>query len=599
MTISPESNLSTAPPMGHLLPPSPQWQNGEEPMRHWLQAKAEEDRRRQEEEITRQESLRLERRKIEQTMLRDSFQAGVPPYMVPLIFAGIGGGNMSRPTWELAQPHLDHSGLHQQQQQQQQLPPPPTPPQQQQQQQQQPRPQQQPQQQSQQQPQQQQQQQPQPQPQPQPQSQSQPQPQPHHQHQYPQQQTQQQLQQQLPQQQPPPLPPQPQYQQPQPQQPQPQPQPQLQHPHQFPQQQHAQQQQQRLQQPQGPPTPQQQPSQYPVPPPSQPQLARRPSQSYTQEVRRDNRTIPPNPYATQPLPQTSSTLVAPHQAVVPASPTQQPYGRSPTSLLHGTPTDTHPSPAAPLSRLNTSEMHIQHPPTNVGVLGYPAGLPAPPPTTAPAKQEAQLQQSPSTSIYFHHWVPPGQSQPGTPSGKNQPDSTLSSSHAHLRSEFQSSPGRKRKAQGPHQPAPPPSAENSPAMQHYSPRQTSPGGPGRRANAQGHHRQTSDASGGAQESRYREGPELEQDHAHRQSRLMPEAAINPSGSVSDRDRNSSAPNRVVDGSEDPSPIVPQSRYTETQSPSQPGPYPSYNRPPDSTRTSGPPTPAPPRHLEPPA
>src|ERR1700735_4382445 len=37
MTIPPESNLSTIPPAGHLMPPSPQWQSGEEPMRHWLQ----------------------------------------------------------------------------------------------------------------------------------------------------------------------------------------------------------------------------------------------------------------------------------------------------------------------------------------------------------------------------------------------------------------------------------------------------------------------------------------------------------------------------------------------------------------------------------
>jgi hypothetical protein len=64
-------------------------------MRNWLVAKAEEDRRKQEEEKTRQESFRLEQRKIEQSMLRESLQAGVPPAMVPMIYAGIGGGNLA------------------------------------------------------------------------------------------------------------------------------------------------------------------------------------------------------------------------------------------------------------------------------------------------------------------------------------------------------------------------------------------------------------------------------------------------------------------------------------------------------------------------
>jgi len=78
------------------LPPAPsQWQGAEDGMKNWLAAKAEEERRRQEEERTRQESLKLEQRKIEQSMLRESMQGGVPPHLVPIIFAGIGGGNLA------------------------------------------------------------------------------------------------------------------------------------------------------------------------------------------------------------------------------------------------------------------------------------------------------------------------------------------------------------------------------------------------------------------------------------------------------------------------------------------------------------------------
>ena len=78
------------------LPPAPsQWQGAEDGMKNWLAAKAEEERRKQEEEKTRQETLRLEQRKVEQSMLRESMQGGVPPHLVPIIFAGIGGGNLA------------------------------------------------------------------------------------------------------------------------------------------------------------------------------------------------------------------------------------------------------------------------------------------------------------------------------------------------------------------------------------------------------------------------------------------------------------------------------------------------------------------------
>ncbi|KAI9773535.1 MAG: hypothetical protein M1839_002071 [Geoglossum umbratile] len=85
-------------------------------MRNWLQAKSEDDRRRQEEEKTRQETIRLEVRKMEHNILRDSIAGGVPPYMIPMIFAGISGGNLANMSIEWAQQYL--AQMQQQQQQQ-------------------------------------------------------------------------------------------------------------------------------------------------------------------------------------------------------------------------------------------------------------------------------------------------------------------------------------------------------------------------------------------------------------------------------------------------------------------------------------------------
>jgi hypothetical protein len=88
-----QSSMPT--PLGALPPAPSQWQGAEDSMKNWLAAKTEEERRKQEEERTRQESLKLEQRKIEQSMLRESIQGGVPPHLVPIIFAGIGGGNLA------------------------------------------------------------------------------------------------------------------------------------------------------------------------------------------------------------------------------------------------------------------------------------------------------------------------------------------------------------------------------------------------------------------------------------------------------------------------------------------------------------------------
>ncbi|OTA57309.1 hypothetical protein K449DRAFT_398701 [Hypoxylon sp. EC38] len=88
------------------LPAPPQHPGSEDSMRSWLVAKAEEERRRQEEEKTRQESLRLEQRKLEYDMLRTSLDRGIPPPMVPVVFAGMSGGALPQAALEWAQQYL-------------------------------------------------------------------------------------------------------------------------------------------------------------------------------------------------------------------------------------------------------------------------------------------------------------------------------------------------------------------------------------------------------------------------------------------------------------------------------------------------------------
>jgi hypothetical protein len=100
---------------GMPAPPS-QWQGAEESMRSWLMTKAEEEKRKQEEERTRQESFRLEQRKIEQNMLSESMRNGVPPALIPIIFAGIGSSNLSSISIEWLQQYA--SSLQNAQQQQ-------------------------------------------------------------------------------------------------------------------------------------------------------------------------------------------------------------------------------------------------------------------------------------------------------------------------------------------------------------------------------------------------------------------------------------------------------------------------------------------------
>ncbi|KAF3070519.1 hypothetical protein GL218_00134 [Daldinia childiae] len=92
--------------LGSLPAPPPQHQGSEDAMRSWLAAKTEEEKRKQEEEKTRQETLRLEQRKLEYDMLRTSLDRGIPPPMVPVVFAGMSGGTLSQVALEWAQQYL-------------------------------------------------------------------------------------------------------------------------------------------------------------------------------------------------------------------------------------------------------------------------------------------------------------------------------------------------------------------------------------------------------------------------------------------------------------------------------------------------------------
>ncbi|PVI00078.1 hypothetical protein DM02DRAFT_655726 [Periconia macrospinosa] len=117
----PDPGRAPPPPISSslgALPAAPsQWQGAEDGMKNWLAAKAEEEKRKQEEEKTRQENLKLEQRKIEIRMLETSIQGGIPPHLVPIIFAGIGGGNLANISAEWIQSYQSTLQASQQQQQ--------------------------------------------------------------------------------------------------------------------------------------------------------------------------------------------------------------------------------------------------------------------------------------------------------------------------------------------------------------------------------------------------------------------------------------------------------------------------------------------------
>ncbi|OAX84373.1 hypothetical protein ACJ72_01265 [Emergomyces africanus] len=431
MTLAPpERGLRAMAPMStsmsHLPAPPSQWQNTDEAMRQWLQTKAEEDRRKQEEERTLQEGYRLDQRKIEQSMLRESLKAGVPPYMVPLIFANMGGGaNLQWTRQYMSQmpgsspqpppPSIHSSNIA-------------------------------------------------PQPQPQPQPQHHPPRQQHHQ------------------------------------------QPQQEHHHQY-----QQQPQQHTPIPsqtapssnvhRHPPPPQTQPQS--MPPPSQMPAA---AQHVAPETPWDSRMIPSNPYAAQAL---LPTGVGPSSQSAPSSPSSHvSYGRATPLRPPTQPTGPPASTVASLARINTSEMPIQQPSSNAGVTGYTTTSPSASgsqqqsssslaKSDSETHSQSQRQAQPSPSIYFHHWVPPGQSQTNSPSVKSPNNSPHSSnSNSHLRSEYQSSP-RKRKAQFVHQAVPPPPRSET-ATSQPSPGRTPPQG---NVRSGGHLRHQNQSQSQVQEPRH--------------------------------------------------------------------------------------------------
>ncbi|KAL2213800.1 hypothetical protein CC79DRAFT_78791 [Sarocladium strictum] len=111
--LPPHGHVHTQP-SGHLPPPPQHWQGGEEAMKSWLMVRAEEEKTRQEEERTRQAQLRIEQRRIEVDILRSSLNGGIPPALIPLVFAGMGnsGGAVSKTALELAQQYLTNPQGH-------------------------------------------------------------------------------------------------------------------------------------------------------------------------------------------------------------------------------------------------------------------------------------------------------------------------------------------------------------------------------------------------------------------------------------------------------------------------------------------------------
>ncbi|KAE8377249.1 hypothetical protein BDV26DRAFT_263957 [Aspergillus bertholletiae] len=326
--LPPPSTLALPPPdvafsmssVNQPLPrPPAQRQSADDANQYW-HAKAEEDRRRQEEERTRQESLRLEQRKIEQSMLRDSLQAGVPPHMIPLIFAGISQNGVPQSVIEWTQQQMTHA-----------------------------------------------------------------------------------------------------------------------------------------------------PTSHRAPPPSAPALSHS-SQRRSLHARGESRSIPPGPYAAPPpqqvVPPPGILLSQPLPPSGPP-PAPQPLGRSP---LPNGPADPR---GAPIPRPNPGEPHAQQPPPiNLSNVHYAPGSSIPHVPHVGTKPDNHHRQSPS--LYFHHWVPPSQSQPNTPSGRIRQESPFAS-QVLRRPEYQSPPGRKRKATGPHPPAPFPSSRPSETI-HGASQASQPGSP---------------------------------------------------------------------------------------------------------------------------
>ena len=260
-------------------------------------------------------------------------------------------------------------------------------------------------------------------------------------------------------------------------------------------------------------------------PPPQPQSMPPYSQQPGMHLRRKSL------YAAQPQ-------IPPPKETLPSQPLNISGGSSPIRQPLG-----HPSlppsgpPALPLLSQG-SEIHHQ---VNPNSTQYTSGSSAPPPQSTSGKDYQYRPRQPSNSIYFHHWVPPGQSQSHAVSGGKE-QTAPSHSHSHSRSEYHNSPGRKRKAQAGHQPGSAPSSRS---------RQNSPAGVGRKSGQRGHHlRQRSDAS--AFEPQTQETEEADSNSNHATPNSMPQSTsdkghpeVKPEsstleGSPSSKRRKSEAP-----------------------------------------------------------
>ncbi|KAG0137868.1 hypothetical protein HOY82DRAFT_318267 [Tuber indicum] len=99
-----------------------QWHSSEDMYKTWLLAKLEEERRKAEEEKTKQEKIREETRKLDLEMLRESSRFLIPPPLIPIVLAGGGTLKGAGGEWlnDYVSQHMGHLIQQQQQMVQQQ-----------------------------------------------------------------------------------------------------------------------------------------------------------------------------------------------------------------------------------------------------------------------------------------------------------------------------------------------------------------------------------------------------------------------------------------------------------------------------------------------
>ncbi|KAK3052764.1 hypothetical protein LTR09_006247 [Extremus antarcticus] len=242
-------------------------------------------------------------------------------------------------------------------------------------------------------------------------------------------------------------------------------------------------------------------------------------------------------------------ITQPHQVV----PSQHPEQSQQQPPAHSTFSAYQPGPPRPpptsaprsathtsLPRLTTADIYNQQPNQHQG-----------PSSAHPLQQSQTISQdhpTSSPSIYFHHWVPPNESkstQPPTPASRGEPMSAHPGSHL-SESDYKESP-RKRKAQGPHQPAPPPSA----GPQYTSPSFSNASSTSRKKTS--HHRSGSNASAREGDSRPdnrrdrepRRSTQPESRHSSAEERRPPEQPSLPAEESSGRMSTDPQPEHRLD------------------------------------------------------